>query len=147
MIAYNAAGDSAPSNVASATLPEIVGPLVYSGYSTDADNGYVNCGDTVALTVMLHNEGNTAVEGINSTLSIAGGTGASDVASTGNMVSAYPNIAGGASASNYLAFGFSVEPLAEHGHWIDFELAITASNWSGGPIEFSLPILCPATAD
>jgi len=35
---------------------------------------------------------------------------------------------------------------ALHGHRIDLELDVTASNWSGGPIEFSIPILCPDTA-
>ena len=47
-----------------------------AGGTSDDDNGYVNCGETVGLTVMLQNEGNTAVEGINTTLSIVGGTGA-----------------------------------------------------------------------
>ena len=75
-----------------------------------------------------------------------GGTGSSDVSWIGNTTSAYPNIAGGASAGNSPAFEFSVDTDAVHGHWIDLELAITASNWSGGPIEFSLPILCSATA-
>ena len=148
VFAYNAHGESDPSNTLMATTPPIIiGPLSYDGYSTDADNGYVNCGDAVGLTVMLLNEGNTAVEGINSTLSIVGGTGAGDVTWTGNMESTYPSIAGGASEGNTLAFEFSVDPLAEHGHWIDFELAVTASNWTGGTIDFSLPILCSATAD
>ena len=157
VFATNAYGDSDPSNTASDTTPPIIiGPLVYDGRIIDDDdaggttgdgNGYVNCGETVGLTVMLYNEGNTAVEGINSTLSFVGGTGAGDVDWTGNTTSTYPNIAGGASAGNLSAFEFSVEPLAEHGHWIDFELTITASNWSGGPIEFSLPIFCSATAD
>jgi hypothetical protein len=147
VIAYNSVGDSAPSNIASATLPVVVGPLVYDGYDAGDDNGLVNCGDTVALTVLLFNGGNTAVQGISATLAPVGGTGLSDISSTGNMVSNYPNIAGGASAGNSQAFQFSVASNAEHGHWIDFELAITASNWSGGPVEFSLPILCAATAD
>ena len=138
------------------TPPIIIGPLVYDGHIIDDDNtggtsgdgsGYVNCGETVGLVVMLRNEGNTAVEGIDTTLSFVGGTGAGEVDWIGNTTSTYPNIAGGASAGNSQAFEFSVEQLAEHGHWIDFELTITEGNWSGGPIEFSLPILCSATAD
>ena len=147
VFAYSAAGDSDPGNTASAMLPEIVGPLVYSGYRTDADNGLINCGETVGLTVMLENEGNTAVEGIYNTLYVVGGTGQHDIGEVSPDTSPYPDIAGGASAGNTQAFEFSVIPLAEHGHWIDFELAIDADNWSGGPIEFSLPILCAATAD
>jgi hypothetical protein len=156
VIAYNACGDSAPSNTDSATLPVIIGPLVYNGYLIDDDNsggtsgngnGYLNCGETVDLTVLLYNEGNTAVEGINSTLGNPGGTGAGDVSWTGNTTSPYPNIVGGVGAGNLSAFDFSIEALAEHGHWIDYDLAVTADNWSGGPISFSLPILCSATAD
>ncbi len=97
--------------------------------------------------MLLRNDGNTAVEGIQSTLSSPGGTGAGDVLAIGNTTSPYPNIAGGASAGNLLAFAFSIKALAEHGHWIDYELAITADNWSGGPFSFSLPIFCSATAD
>ena len=153
VIAYSGCGDSAASNTASATLPEIVGPLTHDGSIIDDDNaggtsgnanGSLNCGETVGLTVMLFNEGNTAVEDIATTLNIVGG--ADDIELTGNS-SAYPNIAGGASAGNSSAFEFSVKPLAEHGHRIDFELAISASNWSGGPVAFSLPIYCAATAD
>jgi hypothetical protein len=155
--AYNDDGESDYSNVASATTPRIIiGPLVYdrvaidddnAGGSDGNDNGAVNCEETVGLTVMLENEGNTAVEGINSTLYVAGGTGQHDIGEVSPDTSPYPDIAGGASAGNTQAFEFSVMPLAEHGHWIDFELAIDADNWSGGPIEFSLPILCAATAD
>ena len=147
VFAHNTSGDSDPSNTDSATLPEIIGPLVYSGYRTDADNGFINCGDAVRLTVELKNEGNTAVERIRSTLDPTGGAGLSDIYNLGNLESDYPNIAGGASRGNLTAFEFSVQADAEHGHWIDFELAIDADNWSGGPIEFSLPILCAATAD
>jgi hypothetical protein len=148
VLAYNDHGDSDYSNVASATTPYvIIGPLVYSDYRTDAANGYVHCGDAVRLTIELKNEGNTAVEGIRSTLDPIGGTGLGDIYAIGNLESDYPNIAGGASEGNLTAFEFSVQPDAEHGHWIDFDLAITADNWSGGPIEFSLPILCAATAD
>jgi hypothetical protein len=145
VVAYNAAGDSGPSNTASATLPVIAGPLVYSDYSTDADNGLINCGDTVGLTVMLRNEGNTSVVGIdNAALNIFSLPG--DISSTGNLISDYPDNAGGTSEGNIDAFELSVHADAEHGHRIDFELAITADNWSG-PVEFSLPILCAATAD
>jgi hypothetical protein len=156
VIAYRACGDSAPSNADSATLPVIIGPLVYHGYLIDDDNGggtsgngngYLNCGETVDLTVLLRNEGNTAVEGIQGTLSNPGGTGADDVSWTGNTTSTYPNIAGGVSAGNLLAFDFSIEELAKHGHRIDYDLGITADNWSGGSVSFSLPILCSATAD
>jgi hypothetical protein len=155
--AYNDDGESDYSNVASATTPRIIiGPLVYdrvaidddnAGGTVGNDNGAVNCGETVGLTVMLGNEGNTAVEGIDSTLSAVGGTGQHDIGEISPDTSPYPDIAGGASAGNTQAFEFSVIPLAEHGHWIDFELAIDADNWSGSPIEFSLPILCAATAD
>jgi hypothetical protein len=156
VIAYNGYGDSDPSNTASATTPPvIIGPLVYNGYLIDDDsaggtsgngNGVLECGETVGLTVMLRNEGNTAVEGISSTLSNPSGTGASDVFGIGNTTSLYPDIAGGASAGNFSAFEFSVIPLAVHGHWIDFELDLTASNWIGGPAGFSLPISCSTTA-
>ena len=156
VIAYRACGDSAPSNADSATLPVIIGPLVYHGYLIDDDNGggtsgngngYLNCGETVDLTVLLRNEGNTAAEGVQGTLSNPGGTGADDVSWTGNTTSTYPNIAGGVSAGNLSAFDFSIEELAKHGHRIDYDLGITADNWSGGSVSFSLPILCSATAD
>lgn len=154
VIAYNSAGDSPPSNVASARLPIIIGPLVYNGRTIDDDNvagtigndnGYVNCGETVGLTVKLKNEGNTAVVGIETTLSIDSIPG--DLPWIGNTASNYPDIAGGASQGNLTPFEFSVRSDAEHGHWIDFQLAISADNWSGGPVEFSLPIYCAATAD
>jgi hypothetical protein len=154
VIAYNSAGDSPPSNVASATLPIIIGPLVYNGHTIDDDNvagtmgndnGYVNCGETVGLTVLLKNNGNTAVTAINTTLNFLGGT--ADLSSIGNTASSYPDIAGGATAGNLQAFQFEVKSDAEHGHWIDFQLAITASNWGPGSVNFSLPILCAATAD
>ena len=155
VIAYNTYGDSDPSNTASATTPPvIIGPLVYDGYVIDDDNaggtsgngnGSLNCGETVGLTVMLRNEGNTAVEGIDTTLSIVGGAG--DVSSTGNLTSAYPDIAGGASAGNSSAFELSVQESAPHGNWIDFVLDITASNWTGGPFSFSLPISCAENAE
>jgi len=96
---------------------------------------------------LLYNEGNTAVEDINSTLSFVGGSGLGDVFDIGNTTSAYPDIAGGTSAGNYSAFDFSVAELAKHGHQIDLELAITATNWSGGAFAFSVPILCADTAD
>jgi hypothetical protein len=128
-------------------LPEIVGPLVYSGYRTDADNGLINCEDTVGLTVMLKNQGNTAVDGIVGTLDPVGGTGLDDIYDFGNLQSNYPNIAGGTSKGNLDAFEFSVRPMEEFAQYADFELAIEASNWRGGPIEFSLPILCAANAD
>ena len=153
VFATNDYGDSDPSNTASDTTPPIIiGPLVYDGHTIDDDdaggtsgdgNGYVNCGETVGLTVMLYNEGNTAVTGINpTTLSFADET----YITLGNMTSAYPDIGGEASAGNVSAFGFTVDSDALHGHWLDLELTITASNWSGGPVEFSLPILCSATA-
>jgi hypothetical protein len=156
VFAHNTSGDSDPSNTDSATLPEIVGPLVYdrvaidddnAGGTVGNDNGAIDCGETVGLMVMLENEGNTAVEGIDSTLYVVGGTGQHDISEVSPDTSPYPDIAGEASAGNTQAYEFSVIPLAEHGHWIDFELAIDADNWSGGPIEFSLPILCAATAD
>jgi hypothetical protein len=156
VLAYNDHGDSDYSNVASATTPDvIIGPLVYDGVVIDDDNaggtvgndnGSLNCGETVGLTVMLENEGNTAVEGIdNATLSIPSLPG--DISSTGNLVSDYPDIVGGASEGSIDAFEFSVQPDAEHGHWIDLKLTITADNWGPGSVEFSLPILCAATAD
>ena len=155
VIASNTYGDSEPSATASATTPPvIIGPLGYDGYLVDDDNaggtsgngnGAVECGETVGLYVLLHNEGNTAVEGIDTTLSIVGGAG--DVSWTGNLTSRYPDIAGGAIDDNSSAFEFAVNAAAKHGHWIDFELAIVASNWSGGPVSLSLPISCAATAD
>jgi hypothetical protein len=155
VIAFNGYGDSDPSDPASATTPRvIIGPLIYDGYLIDDDkaggtngngNGEVDCGETVELTVMLRNEGNTAVADIVTTLSIVGG--ASDVGSTDNMTSAYPDIAGGASAGNHSDFEFSVKPSVDHGNRIDFELDIAASNWTGGPASFSLPISCSTTAE
>ena len=157
VIAFNTYGDSDPSNTASATTPPaIIGPLVYDGYLIDDDsaggtsgngNGVLECGETVGLTVMLRNEGNTAVEGISGTLSDPSGTGSSDVFGIGNKTSFYPDIAGEASAGNFSPFEFSVILLAKHGHRIDFELDVTASNWYGGPVAFSLPIFCSDTAD
>jgi len=155
VIAYNTYGDSDPSNTASATLPQVVGPLVYNGYVIDDDNwfgtsgdddGYLECGEAVDLTVLLANAGNTAVTGIDTRLTIAPRV-PGDVPWSGNVDSLYPDIAGGTSAGNLDAFELSVKVDAEHGHWIDFDLAIDAGNWTGGPVEFSTPILCAAEAD
>lgn len=151
VIAYNSVGDSTPSNTASATLPVVIGPLVFSSHTIDDDNaggtsgnsnGLIECGETVGLTVQLYNQGNTAATGLNSTLT-AGGTGAGDITWIDNT-STYPDIAGGASAGNVEAFQFSVKPMADFAHWADFDLAVTG-NWSGH-VSFSLPILCPANA-
>jgi hypothetical protein len=147
VFAHNGTVDSDPSRTVSAVLPEIVGPLVYSGYRTDADNGLINCGDTVGLAVYLENEGNTAVEGIASTLDPVGGTGLDDIDEIFANASPYPNIADGAIEGNLLPFVFSVKPMEEFAHHVDFELAIDADNWTGGPIEFRLPVLCAANAD
>jgi len=152
VIAYNTYGDSDPSNTATATLPEVVA-LVYNGYVIDDDNwwgtsgngnGLAECGETVGLTVMLKNEGNTAAEDIGSTLTFLDTTYLSGF---GDLTSAYPDIAGGASAGNVDAFEFSVDEDTPFAHWVDSELAVTASNWGGGTIEFSVPIVCPAMAD
>ena len=156
VFAYNAVGDSPASNSAGAMLPVFIGPLADdgniindsgSGGTSGNNNGLLECGEAVELTVLLYNEGNTAVEGINSTLSKVGGTGSGEVTLTGNTTSAYPDIAGGASAGNYDAFELEVVSGAQHGHWVDFEITITEGSWTGGPIDFSLPVFCPATAD
>ncbi len=155
VIAFNTYGDSDPSNTASAELDAEAGPLVYNGYVIDDDiwfgtsgddDGYLECGETVDLTVLLANAGNTAVTGIDTRLTITPRV-LGDVPWSGNVDSLYPDIAGGASAGNLSAFEFSVKVDALHGHWVDFDLGIDADNWTGGPVEFSIPILCAETAD
>jgi hypothetical protein len=154
VVATNTYGDSDPSNTASATTPPvIIGPLVYDGHIIDDDNaggtsgndnGYVDCGETVGLVVILRNEGNTAAEGIDTTLSFVDDT---YIFGVGNVTSGYPDIGGGASTGNTQSFEFSVEADAEHGHWVDLELEISADNWGPGSVTFDFPILCSATAD
>jgi hypothetical protein len=124
-----------------------VGPLVYDGHSVDDDSldqsdgngdGIVNCGEAIELWVDLRNEGADSASGVQATIS------SSDpyVTWTWNTGSGYADISGGGSATNINDFDLEVAPGTPHGHVIQFELDITASN--GGPWtdSFDIPVSC-----
>jgi pimeloyl-ACP methyl ester carboxylesterase len=127
-----------------------VGPLAYeahtvdddtSGQSSGNDDGIVNCGETIELTVDLHNQGGDAAVDVNATIS----TSDPYAEVIHNTSSGYGSIAGGGIGRNFDDFDLRVDPSAPHGHVIHLDLNITAAN--GGPwfARLDIPVLCPPT--
>lgn len=125
-----------------------IGPLVYDSHTVDDDNngqssgdgdGIVECGETIELYVTLRNQGDGTATGVNSTIS----TSDPYVTWLYNTDSGYPDISGGGTGTNSNDFDFAVDPTIPHGHLIQFDLDISASN--GGPWSdsFSMSVACP----
>ena len=125
-----------------------IGPLVYDSHTVDDDNngqssgdgdGVVECGETIELYVTLRNMGDGTATGVNAAIS----TSDPYVTWLYNTDSAYPDISGGGTGTNSNDFDFAVASTTPHGHIIQFDLNINASN--GGPWSdsFSVSVACP----
>jgi C1A family cysteine protease/predicted secreted protein len=121
--------------------------LMYNNYTIDDDtggesdgdnDGIVDCGETIEMYVALHNQGSETATGVNATIS----TGDPYITFTHNISSSYPDIAGSGTFTNTDDFEFEVDPSTPHGHPIQFNLDITATN--GGPWtdSFYVPVAC-----
>ncbi|MGD8753931.1 MAG: zinc-dependent metalloprotease family protein, partial [Anaerolineales bacterium] len=132
------------ANFRSATPP---GPIIYWGRTVDDDNldnssgnddGYIDCGETIELYVDLYNNGAGAATNVYATISSTDPY----ISFLFNTSSSYGDIAAAATETNINDFDFSVDPATPHGHYIGFNLDITASN--GGPWSdsFSVPVFC-----
>ncbi len=133
--AYNAQGNSAYSNIATATTLPGVGPVAFAGYSVDDDNtggssgngdGRIDCGETIQLYVDLHNGGTALADNVEVTI----GTSSPYVTWLDNQ-SSYGDIAAGTAVRSTDAFDLQISSGAPHGHVIHFNLSMTALN--GGP--------------
>ena len=133
--AYNTQGNSAYSNVATATTLAEVGPLVVPGYVIDDDDvggssgngdGQIDCGETIQLYVDLKNEGSGLADNVQADLATS-----SPYVTWLDANSYYGDIAGGAVLRNTDAFDLQVAAGTPHGHVIQFSLETTALN--GGP--------------
>ena len=125
-----------------------IGPLAYDSHAVDDDNngqssgdgdGVVECGESIELYVDLYNQGNGTATGVNAAIS----TSDPHITWLYNTASGYPDIPGGGTATNSDDFDFTVDPSTPHGHAIQFDLTVNASNggpWSGS---FSVSVACP----
>jgi hypothetical protein len=144
--AYNAQGNSAYSNVATATTLAESGPLAFVGYLVDDDNlggssgngdGRIDCGETIELYVDLQNMGGVLADNVQV-----------DMASPSPYVtwldsgSYYGDIAGGTVARNTDAFDVQISPSTPHGHVLQFDLLATALNGGPWPDSFSAVVRC-----
>ena len=111
------------------------GPLVYDGHSIDDDgngassgdgDGLAECGETIELTVELHNQGASAATGVHASLSSA-----SPYVNCSGQTSAYPDIAAGGTALSNQPFVCELQPGTPNGHSLTFDLELAAAN--GGP--------------
>ncbi len=128
-----------------------VGPLAYDSHVIDDDgtgassgNGdaFVDCGETVEMSVTLLNQGSAAAEGVNATLSETDPY----VISLGNTTSSYGSISGLGTAANVTKYDFEVSADTPHLHSVTFSLNAAASNGGPWPIQFQVPISCLANA-
>lgn len=144
--AYNAYGNSAYSNVATATTLAEVGPVVAVGYVVDDDNvggssgngdGQIDCGETIQLYVDLENEGSGLADNVQANLGTS-----SPYITWVDANSYYGDIAGRAVARNTDAFDFQVAAGTPHGHLIQFNLDVTALNGGSWPDSFIARVRC-----
>jgi len=123
-----------------------VGPLAYHSRVIDDDNndnssgnndGIVNPGETIEMSVALLNNGSDEAIDVQATAS----TSSPYVTFIYNDSSSYGNIPGGGTVINANDFDLEVSPSTPDGHVIHFDLNITASN--GGPWtdSFEVPVV------
>jgi immune inhibitor A len=143
-------GPSSPTMIADLSVscdPGLVGSVVYQSHSVDDDStgnssgnadGFADCGETIELFVVLSNSGADSATDVNATIS----TSDPYVTFLFNTISSYGDIGGGASATNSDDFDFTIDPATPHGHLVDFDLDVTATN--GGPWSstFNLLVFC-----
>ena len=127
--------------------PAVVGPLEYNSYTVDDDNngdsrgnnnGIVDCGETIELSVDMYNAGADTVSGINTTIS----TIDPNITFIQNTSSGYPDIPGYSTATNTDDFDFAVNTFTPDGHVIAFDVHLDAV--TGGPWRdtFDLSVNC-----
>jgi hypothetical protein len=151
--AYNQHGDSGYSNIASATtLASVVGPLVYDGHRIDDDtadnsngdgNGRIDCGEAIELYVDLWNQGNDVATGVVASIS----TTDPYVTWLHNTSSDYADVPDGEARTNIDDFDLQVSSDIPHGHYIHFDLDITAANGGGWSDSFDVPVFCFGPGD
>jgi hypothetical protein len=146
--AYNQYGDSGYSNVASATtLASVVGPVVYDGHRIDDDNeensngngnGRIDCGEAIELYVDLWNQGNDVAPGVVANIS----SGDPYVTWPYNTSSGYADIPGSEIRTNSDDFDLQISPDVPHGHYVRFDLDITAADGGAWSDSFDIPVFC-----
>ncbi len=111
--------------------------------SNSSDNGVVDPGESVNLTIEVTNTGTLAAENVTATLSTTTGL----VTVTGNS-SAYPTLNPGASGDNTTEFSLSVDSEFICGDFMDLVLVLNFDG-TGGPdtISFELGTGVPVGAD
>ncbi|MBP7688710.1 MAG: proprotein convertase P-domain-containing protein [Thermoflexales bacterium] len=113
---------------------------VLSGNATASEvignnNGVIDPGETVGLRVALTNGGAIAATGVTSTLRLITGSAAAI-----NTVSAYANIAAGATQTNTTLFTFNVNPAQPCGTALTFVFTATYDVAQTWVTTFSVPI-------
>ena len=96
------------------------------------NSGYLDAGETADLGISIRDIGMTDVNNVNAVL-----TTSDPYVTINNANSTYPNIQSGHAATNENYFNFSVSPDCPANHPIDFQLGLTASDYSKS-INFSI---------
>jgi len=121
--------------------------LVYHGHSVDDDtaglsngndDGRINCGENVELSVDLFNRGLDTVTPTVATIH----TTDPYITWTHNVTSTYPGIPGLGTGTNSDAFEFEVDPNTPHAHTVQFDLSVDTTD--GGPwtSDFDVRVYC-----
>jgi hypothetical protein len=124
LVIYNAVDNDAPNLVQTG--------VTWSDATTGNNNGVIDPGETIALSVRLQNNGSVTATGISGMLTVTGGQ-----ATATSGTSAYPALAPGASATNSTAYVVQVgagqtcgNPLS-FGHSFSYEGGTTsAATWT-----------------
>lgn len=127
--------------------PSLYPALTYASYTIDDNaagdssgngDGVANCGEALELYVTLKNQGTETAQGVN----VAIDTADPYVTWLYNRSSAYPNISIGGWGTNGDDFDLLLDSDMPDGHWIHFDIDITAAN--GGPWsdDFAVPVTC-----